>query len=150
MRFSTPENCEGGEEEEDPEYNILEDTEDAQDLKEEMRGDRAVQISKKEIQQLMTELVETLDADVAPPIRAQLAPLLPQLQAPLSPPPLISSPNRTSTQDKVRELDIFTCRIRRVFSKVSICMLPSTSLRLTDLCCVDNNCRRGIRGDMTD
>ncbi|XP_042218233.1 uncharacterized protein LOC121863582 [Homarus americanus] len=47
-------------EEADPEYNILEDKEDALDLKEEMRGDRAVQISKKEFNELLTELFETL------------------------------------------------------------------------------------------
>ncbi|XP_045593427.2 GON-4-like protein isoform X1 [Procambarus clarkii] len=54
-------NPEAGEDEEaDPEYNILEDKEDALDLKEEMRGDRAVQISKKEINELMIELFDTL------------------------------------------------------------------------------------------
>ncbi|XP_053639464.1 GON-4-like protein isoform X2 [Cherax quadricarinatus] len=54
-------NTEAGEDEEaDPEYNILEDKEDALDLKEEMRGDRAVQISKKEINELMIELFDTL------------------------------------------------------------------------------------------
>ena len=61
-------------EEADPEYNILEDKEDALDLREEMRGDRAVQISKKEIQQLMTELLDTLDGDErSDPIRAHLS-----------------------------------------------------------------------------
>lgn len=52
----------GEDEEADPEYNILEeDTENALDLKEEMRIDRAVQISKKEIHQLTTELLDMLD-----------------------------------------------------------------------------------------
>lgn len=61
-------------EEADPEYNILEDKEDALDLREEMRGDRAVQISKKEIHQLMTELLDTLDGDErSEPIRAHLS-----------------------------------------------------------------------------
>ncbi|XP_063858984.1 GON-4-like protein isoform X2 [Scylla paramamosain] len=64
----------GEDEEADPEYNILEDKEDALDLREEMRGDRAVQISKKEIQQLMTELLDTLDGDErSEPIRAHLS-----------------------------------------------------------------------------
>lgn len=69
------ENTEPGEDEEaDPEYNILEDKEDALDLREEMRGDRAVQISKKEIHQLMTELLDTLDGDErSEPIRVHLS-----------------------------------------------------------------------------
>ncbi|KAK7047724.1 DNA binding, partial [Halocaridina rubra] len=50
-------------EEADPEYNILEDKEDASDLKEDMRRDRAVQISKKEINELLTELLGTLNGD---------------------------------------------------------------------------------------
>lgn len=49
-------------EEADPEYNILEeDTENAVDRKEEMRVDRAVQISKREIYQLTTELLDMLN-----------------------------------------------------------------------------------------
>ena len=36
---------------------MLEDKEDASDLREEMRGDRAVQISKREINALLTELL---------------------------------------------------------------------------------------------
>lgn len=66
---------EGNEDEEaDPEYNILEDKEDDLDLREEMRGDRAVQISKKEINELMTELLDTLvDNGKNAPVRAHLS-----------------------------------------------------------------------------
>ncbi|XP_066943848.1 GON-4-like protein [Macrobrachium rosenbergii] len=70
------ENTEVAEDEEaDPEYNILEDKEDASDLREEMRGDRAVQISKKEINDLLTELLGTLDSDEesAEPVRKHLS-----------------------------------------------------------------------------
>ncbi|XP_063614376.1 GON-4-like protein [Penaeus indicus] len=68
-------NVEGNEDEEaDPEYNILEDKEDDLDLREEMRGDRAVQISKKEINELMTELLDTLvDNGKNAPVRAHLS-----------------------------------------------------------------------------
>ncbi|XP_068205672.1 GON-4-like protein isoform X2 [Palaemon carinicauda] len=70
------ENTEVAEDEDaDPEYNILEDKEDASDLREEMRGDRAVQISKKEINDLLTELLATLDSDEegAEPVRKHLS-----------------------------------------------------------------------------
>ncbi|XP_053743943.1 GON-4-like protein [Synchiropus splendidus] len=56
-----PENDEDGEDEDDPEYNFLEDL-DEPDM-EDYRTDRAVQIPKKEVNQLLDELFNTLQED---------------------------------------------------------------------------------------
>ncbi|XP_034534978.1 GON-4-like protein, partial [Notolabrus celidotus] len=52
-----PVNEEEADDEDDPEYNFLED-QDEPDL-EDYRTDRAVQITKKEVNQLLDELFET-------------------------------------------------------------------------------------------
>lgn len=60
----------------------MEDKEDALDLREEMRGDRAVQISKKEINELMTELLDTLGNDEeTEPVRMHLSQHISQKEA---------------------------------------------------------------------
>ncbi|KAK4317963.1 hypothetical protein Pmani_010990 [Petrolisthes manimaculis] len=133
--------CEGGEEDEDPEYNILEDAEDAQDLKEEMRGDRAVQISKKEIQQLMTELLDTLeDSDVAPPIRAHLAPLLPHQQhqqqeqeelSPSQPSEPLAVAQHTHTQDEVDGPPPGTIWVEVLTAKFTVAQLEVIRCQMT-------------------
>ena len=58
----------------DPEYNYLEDFEflekdeyDEEDKKEEMRGDRAVQISKKEYAQMINDLLDSFDVPDSKP-----------------------------------------------------------------------------------
>uniref|UniRef100_A0A1A7XBV9 Gon-4-like (C.elegans) n=1 Tax=Iconisemion striatum TaxID=60296 RepID=A0A1A7XBV9_9TELE len=56
-------NEEEGDDEDDPEYNFLADT-DEPDL-EDYRDDKAVRITKKEVNELMEELFETLKEDLA-------------------------------------------------------------------------------------
>ncbi|KAJ0036139.1 hypothetical protein NQD34_004816 [Periophthalmus magnuspinnatus] len=58
-----PENTEEAEDEDDPEYNFLEDL-DEPDL-EDYRTDRAVQITKKEVNELLEEFFETLQEQAA-------------------------------------------------------------------------------------
>ncbi|XP_018603235.2 GON-4-like protein isoform X1 [Scleropages formosus] len=61
LMASDVENEEDGDDDDDPEYNILEDI-DEPDL-EDYRNDRAVRISKKEVNELMEELFETFQDD---------------------------------------------------------------------------------------
>nr|XP_015828912.2 GON-4-like protein isoform X1 [Nothobranchius furzeri]XP_015828914.2 GON-4-like protein isoform X1 [Nothobranchius furzeri]XP_015828915.2 GON-4-like protein isoform X1 [Nothobranchius furzeri]XP_015828916.2 GON-4-like protein isoform X1 [Nothobranchius furzeri] len=63
LMTSDVDNEEEGDDEDDPEYNFLADT-DEPDL-EDYRDDKAVRITKKEVNELMEELFETLKEDLA-------------------------------------------------------------------------------------
>ena len=74
----------GDDEEADPEYNVLEEEEEVDD--EELRADRTVQITKKEVSELLSELFEedfsSSDDEVAPPTNPVPTPRPPIEQQP--------------------------------------------------------------------
>ncbi|KAF4532137.1 hypothetical protein B566_EDAN004143 [Ephemera danica] len=108
----------------DPEYNILED-EEAEDH-EELRADRAVKVSKKELNELISELVEFLESsdDELEPGNESLSSSMQLLNSTIQD-TLNSTMNETSAQQPVNECSFAALRIS---NRQTVMMLPNTTI----------------------